>query len=66
MDWLLVAVPVLALMLLFGWSRKSWPPLDAYLRPDEDDGAGVREPRRPLPQSGRDAAAAADQDLTSR
>jgi hypothetical protein len=63
MEWLLVAVPVVALVLLFGPSRYYEPASDAYVdrdEPDDGDAAGVREPRRPLPQHGPDARAAVD------
>jgi hypothetical protein len=60
-EWLLLAIPVGALIALFGPGRypsavrysdaSDWPP------DDDDDSAGVREPRRPPPHAG-DAAVA--------
>jgi hypothetical protein len=60
-EWLLVAVPVVALIALFGPGRYGFIE-GRYLQssPPDDDGpegaAGVREPRRPPPSLDRSSA----------
>jgi hypothetical protein len=60
-EWLLLAIPILGLIALFGPSRyrrlmplepadlEDWSPPEAA--------AGVREPRRPVPEAGGEATA---------
>ena len=65
MEWLLLAVPIAALIALYGPHRGHPPRPIAEQRPDEGDGPdeiGVREPRRPAPTSGTAAAAAEPPD----
>jgi hypothetical protein len=59
-EWLLLAVPIAALIALFGPRRRtsgSWYSNARDWPPDDDEGAGVREPRRPPPHA--DGAAVA-------
>jgi hypothetical protein len=64
-EWLLLAVPIAALVALFGPRRHERPGAGPPYwdgPSDGDDGAGVREPRRPGPHAGAAAVALAPPD----